>query len=97
MMWLINLLNAQANAESAGEGEANWKELFDLRNPMDNQGNTEIASGMVGPMESIIQWEPEHNYLYHCQAADLALNLWVAGNDMQMSEDPEELELVPLK
>ena len=89
---VINLLNSQANAESAGEGEANWKELFDLRNPMDNQGNTEIASGMVGPMESIIQWEPEHDYLYHCQAADLALNLWVAGNDMQMSEDPEELE-----
>jgi hypothetical protein len=47
-------------------------------------------------MESMIQVELGNVYLYHCQAIDLTLSLWVSGDDKLIDEELDELELLPV-
>jgi len=47
-------------------------------------------------MKSMIQVELENDYLYHCQAIDLTLSLWITGDDKLIDEELDELELLPV-
>lgn len=93
---VINLLNAQANAESESGGEAEWTGLANFSDSVDNESSVEIVSETAVSMESMIQVELENVYLYHCQAIDLTLSLWVSGDDKLIDEELDELELLPV-
>ena len=93
---VINLLNAQTNAESESDGEAEWTGLANFSDSVDNQSSVEILSETAVSMESMIQVELENVYLYHCQAIDLTLSLWVSGDDKLIDEELDELELLPV-
>ena len=93
---MINLLNAQTNAESESDGEAEWTGLANFSNSVDNQSSLEIVSDKAISMKSMIQVELENDYLYHCQAIDLTLSLWITGDDKLIDEELDELELLPV-
>ena len=93
---VINLLNVQADAESESEGEAEWMGPANFSSPVENHSSLEFVSDTGVFVESLIQVELEHDYLYHCQAIDLTLSLWVSCNDKSVPEEVEELELLPV-